>query len=119
MNEPAVGVPGKPFVTGQFGETLHRVVVEAQVEHRVHHARHGDARAGADRDQQRCRRIAEPPPHDSVDPADGLRYLFAQTVRILPVIGVKGGADFGGECEARRHRQAESRHFREVGSLAA
>jgi hypothetical protein len=53
LDEAAVAVPGEARVAGQGGKALDRLVVEAEVEHGVHHARHGDAGARADRDQQR------------------------------------------------------------------
>ena len=38
--------------------------------------------------------------------------------RIFAAIGVKGGADFGGDGETGRDWQAEIGHFGEVGPLA-
>ena len=38
---------------------------------------------------------------------------------IAALVRVEIGADFGGDGEARRHRQAEVGHFGEVGPLAA
>ena len=45
--------------------------------------------------------------------------LGLQPVGQLAAVGVVGGADLGGDGEARRHRQAEARHLGEVGALAA
>ena len=45
--------------------------------------------------------------------------LLLEAVRQLAAVGVVGGADLGGDGEARRHRQAEARHLGEVGALAA
>jgi len=36
------------------------VIVQAEVENRLHHPRHRDTRAGADRDEERVLGIAEP-----------------------------------------------------------
>ena len=59
LEEAAVGIVGEPRVTRLCGDGLHDRVVHAQVEDRVHHARHGVPRAGADGQQQRVFRAAE------------------------------------------------------------
>ena len=40
VDQPAVGVVGEPLVAGRVGEADDRLVVQAEVEDRVHHARH-------------------------------------------------------------------------------
>ena len=45
--------------------------------------------------------------------------LGAQRRRVAPPVRVEVGAHFGGDGEARRHRQAEAGHLGEVGALAA
>ena len=56
LDEAAVAVIGKARIAGIGGQRLDRLVVEAEIEHGVHHARHRGAGAGAHRDQQRlCR----------------------------------------------------------------
>ena len=59
LQQPPVGVPGKARVVGALGEPPDRLVAEAEVEHRVEHPRHRDARSRADRDQQRILGVAE------------------------------------------------------------
>ena len=59
LDEAAVAVVGEARVAGLGGEALDRHVVEAEVEHRVHHAGHGGPRAGTHRYQERVVRIAE------------------------------------------------------------
>ena len=46
-----------------------RLVVEAEVEDRVHHARHRIARAGADGEEERVGQAAEALAEDLLDPA--------------------------------------------------
>ena len=53
LDEAAVAVVGEARVARLGGQALHRLVVEAEVEDGVHHARHRRARARAHRDQQR------------------------------------------------------------------
>ena len=45
LNKPAIGVPPKARVVGAGDETFGDRVIEAQVEHGLHHAGHGNARA--------------------------------------------------------------------------
>ncbi len=58
-DEAAIAVIGEAAIAGEFGERFDRLVVEAEIEHGVHHARHRGAAAGAHRHQQRIGRIAE------------------------------------------------------------
>ena len=48
-DEAPVAVIGEAPVAGLLRQRLHRLVVEAQIEHRIHHARHRGAGAGSDR----------------------------------------------------------------------
>ena len=59
VDEAAVAVVGEAGVAGLLGQALDRGVGQAEVEDRVHHARHRQRRAGADADQQRVGRVAE------------------------------------------------------------
>ncbi len=62
LDEAAVGIVGEALVARALGEPFHGLVVEAQIEHRVHHAGHGGASARAHRDEERVPRIAEAAP---------------------------------------------------------
>ena len=52
LDEAAIAVIGEARVAGILRQRLDRLVVEAEIEHGVHHARHRGARAGAHRNQQ-------------------------------------------------------------------
>src|SRR3546814_19284190 len=56
LDETAIAVPGETGIARRRRKPLDRLVVEAQVQHRVHHAGHGYARAGAHRHQKRDRK---------------------------------------------------------------
>ncbi|MNE16934.1 hypothetical protein D3C77_231900 [compost metagenome] len=70
-DEAAVGIEGEAAVARQLGQALDRLVVQAQVQHRVHHARHGGAGARAHRDQQRVGGVAEGLAHHALDLGQG------------------------------------------------
>ena len=119
LHEAAVAVPGEALVARLLGERLHRLVVEADVEHGVHHARHRVAGTGAAGEQQRVRRIAELGPHRLFDLLERLFDLGLEFGGYLLAVGVEVGADFGGDGEAGRDGQADVGHFGEVGPFAA
>ena len=48
LDKAAIAVIGKARIAGQLGQTFRRRGVEAKIEHRIHHAGHGDTCAGAD-----------------------------------------------------------------------
>ena len=53
LDEAAIAVIGEARIAGALGQALDGLVVEAEIEHGIHHAGHRGARARADRDQQR------------------------------------------------------------------
>ncbi len=59
LHEAAVGVEGEPLVAGLLREPAHGVVVEAEVEDRVHHPGHRERRTRAHRHEQRVGGRAE------------------------------------------------------------
>jgi hypothetical protein len=119
LDEPAVAVISEALVATGLGQAQHRLIVEAQIQDRVHHPRHRGPCAGAHTDQKRVFRIAELGADDLFDLGERGVDLVFQCVGIgLPVLGVVG-ADLGGDGKTRRHRQAKARHFGKVRALAA
>ena len=117
-DEAAIAVEGKAPIAGLLRQRHHGLVVEAEIEHGVHHARHRGARAGAHRDQQRIVFVAENLAGDLADLRQRLDDLALQFFRILLLVGVVVGADFRRDGEARRHRKTEARHFGQTCALA-
>jgi len=119
VDEAAVAVPARARVARAFDEAEHRLVVEAEVEDRVHHARHGDRRARTDGDQQRILGIAQLLLHLGFQLLELGLELLEHPLGILVVVRGIVGARFGRNREARRHRQVRVGHFGEVRALAA
>ena len=119
LDEAAVTVPGKAGVAAGPRQPVHGPVVQAEIEHGVHHARHRGARAGADGDEQRIVRIAEAAADDPFDPGNAGLDLPGEIVRIGSAVIVIPGADFGCDREARRDRQTDAAHLCEIRALAA
>ena len=119
LDEAAIAVPGETLIARLLRQPLDRLVVEAEVQHRVHHARHRHARARADRDQQRVFGIAEALFRHRLDMRDAIGDFVAQFLRKLLAILIIAGAHRGRDGEARRHRQPDRGHLGQVRALAA
>jgi hypothetical protein len=99
LDEAAVGVVGEARVAGPLGQTLDGLVVEAQVEDRVHHARHRELRAGTHAEQQRVLDVAELLAGQLFHLGDVLQHLLVDLVGRLAVFKVEQ-AGVGGDREA-------------------
>ena len=121
LDEPAVGVPGEALVAGPADQALDGLVVQAQVQDRVHHARHGELGAGADRNQERPFGIAEleAPAQGGLHLAHVLAHLAVEALGHPLAELIEQVADLGRDRESRRHRHAGVGHFRQAGALAA
>ena len=119
LDEAAVAVPREAGVAGLGGQRLDRLVVETEVEDRVHHAGHRVAGAGADRYQQWVLEIAKLLAGLLLDSGDAGLHLAPELGRIRALVGVEVRADLGRDREAGRHRQADAAHLAEVRALAA
>ena len=119
LDKAAVGIIGETRIAAVLGKALDRPVVEAEVEHGIHHARHGSAGTGAYRYQQWLRFIAELGADAGLNHGKRSGYLLGEFLRIGFIVGVEKGADLGRDREARRHRQAEMAHFGQVGAFTS
>ena len=120
LQQAPVGIPGKARVVGALGQPADRLVAEAEVEHRVEHPRHRDARPRSDRDQQGIARVAEPLLGRTLEPLEGLVDLLLDSIRQLTVAQV-GDAGLRGDHKAGRHPLGPEHagHLRDPGALAA
>ena len=60
LDEAAIAVIGKALVIGAPGQPRNRVVIQPEIEHRIHHPRHRGARTGAHQDKKRVWRNPRP-----------------------------------------------------------
>ena len=119
-DEAAVAVIGEARVARGRRDRLDGLVVEAEIEHRVHHARHRGAGARAHRDEERVLGVAEGLAGELADIGERARSTSSfELRRIGAAVVVVVGADLGRDGEAGRHRQAEIGHLGEVRALAA
>ena len=118
LDEAAIGIPYEMRVAGLSDEPFGGCVREAEVQNRVHHARHGERRAGTHRDKERILWVAQALAHARLEVARRLLNLGQRALgpdvsrtRILH-------AGLAGDGVASGHRQADAAHLCEVRTLA-
>ena len=119
LDQPAVGIEDEARVGGERDHALGGVLVQADVEHRVHHARHGELRARAAGDKQRVVRIAELPAAQRLDLLQAGDRLFPHAGGEGAAVGEVLVASLGADGEARRYRHPDAHHLGQVRPLAA
>ena len=119
LDKAAIAVPGKARVLRLSDEALDGIVVEAQVEYRVHHAGHGERSARAHRHEQRVMGVAELLATAGLEVGLGGNDLVECALR--PNIAGTGvlNAGLAGNGKATGDRQADTAHLGKVSALAA
>ena len=119
VDQPAVCVVGEPLVARLLREARDGLIIQAEVQHGVHHARHRLGRTGADADEQGRLAAAELLARLLLQPLDRIIHLGHQPLGELAAFFVVAGAGFGRDGEPGRHGQADGDHLREVCALPA
>ena len=119
LQEPPVGVEREPPVAARLRQAIDGLVVQSEVEDRVHHPRHRHDGAGAHGDQQGRARIAEPEADALLERLERLVDLVGQSLG--PATARLRGLDarLGRDREAVRHGDPEREHLGKPGALAA
>jgi hypothetical protein len=120
LHEAPVRVPAEALVAGAGDQSLHRAVVEAKIQDRVHHAGHRLARAGAHGDEQRVRGIAQALAGLLLQARQRLVDLLVEAVGNGPALAHVGDACLGRDREAVGHANgaADALHLGDVGTLS-
>ncbi len=118
LDEATIGVVGEALVAGLLDEPGQRLVVESQVQDRVHHSGHRQRRAGTHGDQQRILAATKRLAGLLFKLRDFRLDLCHQLLRELVLFEVVE-AGLRRDDETRGNVQADLRHFAEVGALAA
>ena len=119
LDQPAIGIEREALVPGRAREPLGRVVVQAEVEDRVHHAGHRDGRPRAHRDEQGVARVAEALPGRVLEPRHRLGDLVREPFRQLAAAAHVLAAGLGRDREAGGDRKPDRGHLGEADALAA
>src|SRR4029078_970185 len=77
LDEAAIALPAEPLVAGEGDESVERLLVEAEIEDRVHHPGHRELGARADGHEQRAGRVAQALARRLLDLAARLRDVVA------------------------------------------
>ena len=80
LHETPVRVPGELRIAALASQPLDGDIVEAEVEDRLHHPRHGHRGAGPHRDQQRIVSIAEVLARRGLDAMQGILHLMLEAL---------------------------------------
>ena len=119
LDEPAVAVIGPAGVAGPAGHDLDDLLVQAEVEDRVHHAGHRRPRARAHGDEQRGLPVAEALAGERLQPLDVRQDLLLELRGDGPPVLIVPRAGLGGDGEALGDGQADAGHLGQVRALAA
>ena len=117
LDEAAIGVIRKAGIIAALGERFDGLVVEAEVQNRVHHAGHGELRAGANGNQQRIFARAELLSLQLFEPLERVVHLDVDLRADLAAHVFAAG--FGLNGESGRHGQSGVGHLCEACAFAA
>ena len=118
LKKTPIRIPREPSVVGFLRDDLNHFVVHPEVQNRVHHSRHGIARARAHRNKQRPLLVAKFFVRRFFDFGHCRGDFCFQLRRVRAVVIVKITAHLGRERESWRHRQTYARHLVEVRAFA-
>ena len=120
LDEAAVAVPCETLILSRGSERKNRLVIEAEVQDGVHHARHGVTCTGAHGNEKRhAFGITEFGVHDFFHGGDTGFHLLLEFDRVALLVRVEVSADFRADRESGRNRETDAAHLRKVCSFAA
>ena len=119
LDETAIAVISKARIAGTRRNRFHRHIIETEIEHGIHHARHRGTGTRAHRQQKRIFRIAKNTTRNLAHFIERCLNLRFQIRRIGLFVFVIIGTDFGADGQTGRNWQAEIAHLRQIGPLAA
>ncbi len=119
LDETTIGVPCEARVLGLLDEALDGVIVETEVQDRVHHARHRERCTGTDGDKQRILLVAELLAHALLEILAVDIDLVENAIRPHVASTRVGDAGLAGNRESWRDRKTDVCHLCKVCTLAA
>ncbi len=119
LDEAAVAVPREALVARLLRHRDDRLVGDAEVQDRVHHAGHGEHGAGADGDEQRLRGAAERAAGALLQAGEALRDLLGERLGPGATVVHRLNAGLRGDGERVGDRDPDLVHLCHAGSLAA
>ena len=117
LDQAAIGVIGEARIVAALGQCFDGLVVQAEVENRVHHAGHRELRAGAHGNEQRIFAGAQLLPLQLFEPLERGEHLDVDLRADLAAHVFAAG--FGLDRESRRHGQSGIGHLGQACAFAA
>ena len=111
LHEPAVGVVREARILRAGDQPFYGLIVEAQVQNRLHHSRHRNGGARAHRHEQRIPRVAESLARHLLEMFQVTIDFGAKRRRERALVEIRD-AEFGGDREAGRDRKSQVGHLR-------
>ena len=105
------------MIIAALGQRFNCLVVQAQVQNRVHHAGHGELGAGTNRDEQRIFACAQLLALHFFEVLERIEHLGLDLRAQLAAHVFTAGLGLDGE--SRRNRQTGIGHFGQAGAFAA
>ena len=118
LDKPAVGVVGKTRIVAACGQRLDTLIVQAEIEDRVHHAGHGELRSRTHTHQERILARTQFLFLQFLEAAKRRFDLLIDVPGHLPATAHVLAAGFGLNGETRRHGQTGIGHFGQARPLA-
>ena len=119
LDETAVGVISETLVLSLLFNDLNDFIIHAQVQNRIHHARHGCTRTGTDRNKQRVLLVAQLLASRLLEPCSILVDLLLDLRSDGLVVVIILNAGFRRDRESGRNRQTDVAHLSKVRTFAA
>ena len=119
LDQPTLRIIDKARIIGLLDKTLPRNVVQADIQHRLHHTRHRSTGTGTDRDQQRVVFVSKSSSHLFLSLLQFLCNLVFQFRWILVVMIVKICTNFCCDRESCWYRKSYINHLSQVCTFSA
>ena len=119
LDESSVAVPCPPGVIGLLGNDFNNVLVEAEVQDRIHHAGHRCSCSGSDGNEKRVLEVSEFLAGDLFHLSDVLHDLSGDLIIDHPAVFVVLRTCLGGDREALGNRKSQVGHLGKVCTFTA
>ena len=118
MDQPAVGIIDETFVTRKLDHSLSGFVGKADIQNRVHHARHGELCSGTAGNEQGIFVVTKFFSGKLLNPLHGNLFLFQDFLHKGDSLFQIGQAGTRCDCEPRGYRNTDTGHFSQVGAFS-
>ena len=119
LDKSPIAVPCPTGISGFLCDNIYNVLIQTQVQDRVHHTGHGSSCSGTNGNQQRILQIAEFLSGNLFHLADVLVDLLLNLLVDLSAVLIVLSTCFCGNGKSLRHRKTKAGHLCQVCTLAA